>query len=460
MAENRGIFFYILKSYFIFYFGVIIKIKAWNRIYISEIIFTFDRSWNEIKSFYEGVSNNIALNAQKSIDSNNAVLKNAKDNLKNQIKERTKDNNARLIEWQNRIDDLRWLEAEAIWITNNKIKEEIKSENEAIKKYLEWLKNKDEWTKWSAKTESDILEKSEKLNKEQQDKFNDRQNERLDLLKEWYKTYADILDDEVEKSEKTINEYDKQITKLKDGVDELTSKLWELEGWRAETLWERNIEILEREAEIQEKLNELKKEDYTNDRLKEEKELNEEINELLKEKTLISQNATTLELDEAKRVNDLSPTAKFLEEFELKKKALEEERLLKEQQITDLQIQKDSEEAILLNFTEKKEALDKRYADKVFELEESITDKTIVEVNKRIAILEKLRQKALAATAAMRNAWVNVSIPEWTNTSWNNTSNTTSVKINVNGANEPKVVASEVSKIITNANKNADKWIY
>jgi ABC-type Fe3+-hydroxamate transport system substrate-binding protein len=54
------------------------------------------------------------------------------------------------------------------------------------------------------------------LNKEQQDKFNDRQNERLDLLKEWYKTYADILDEEVEKSEKTINEYDKQITKLKD----------------------------------------------------------------------------------------------------------------------------------------------------------------------------------------------------------------------------------------------------
>jgi hypothetical protein len=64
------------------------------------------------------------------------------------------------------------------------------------------------------------------------------------------------------------------------------------------------------------------------------------------------------QIEEAKRIAELSPTARFLEEFELKKIALEEERVLKQQQVADLEIQKQEEEAILEKFNQKQIKLD------------------------------------------------------------------------------------------------------
>ena len=272
---------------------------------------------------------------------------------------------------------------------------------------------------------------------------NEKNKNKIDNIKNVYEIVWEAIDEEIKQSEKSIEKYQNQINKLKDSIDWLNEKLQELEQWRAETLWKRNIKI-------DEELEKLRKEEIQD---------TEAINKLLEEKRLIEANATQSELDEAKRINELSPTARFLEEFEKKKLALEEERELKEQQVADLEVQKLEEETILQTFTDKKILIDENYAKIRAKIEEDITNKTIIEADKQISKLEQLRQKAIQAAEAMRSAWVNVSIPEWTNTSaW--TSSSTSVwQIVVNSNNaDPKAVAKQVQQVIVNANKNSNKW--
>ena len=240
---------------------------------------------------------------------------------------------------------------------------------------------------------------------------------KIDNIKNVYEIVWEAIDEEIKQSEKSIEKYQNQINKLKDSIDWLNEKLQELEQWRAETLWKRNIKI-------DEELEKLRKEEIQD---------TEAINKLLEEKRLIEANATQSEL--------------------------EEERELKEQQVADLEVQKLEEETILQTFTDKKILIDENYAKIRAKIEEDITNKTIIEADKQISKLEQLRQKAIQAAEAMRSAWVNVSIPEWTNTSaW--TSSSTSVwQIVVNSNNaDPKAVAKQVQQVIVNANKNSNKW--
>jgi hypothetical protein len=119
---------------------------------------------------------------------------------------------------------------------------------------------------------------------------------------------------------------------------------------------------------------------------------------------LLKQNATTAEIDEAKRLSELSPTALFLEQFELKKKALEEDKALKVKRAEDLQIQKDAELVIINTFTDKQTLLDETYASNKAKIEALITDNLVQEVSKRETALESLRLKAEARARAMRKA--------------------------------------------------------
>ncbi len=308
------------------------------------------------------------------------------------------------------LDDL-VIKSQKFWDANTNTADNINEVNNAL------------W--WTSSQTNKVIDKEEELEKQRQEnaeKENKRLEERQENLEDQYKAVWDVIDKEIEDIKKLIEEYDNQIDKLKESVEELNGQLADLETWRAETLWERNIEILEREKEIRKELKELKQEDFTTKSLENEKKLNEELKNLLEERRLIEKNATAEELDEAKRINELSPTAKFLEEFELKKVALEEERELKQQQIDDLQIQKDSETEILERFNEAKIRIDEQYAEKTALIEEQITNKVTIEADKRIKKLEELRQKALAAAEAMRKAWI---VQKEVNASWNASSVTT-----------------------------------
>jgi len=258
----------------------------------------------------------------------------------------------------------------------------------------------------------------------QEKKKQDKYKETRDILKDTYKETWEVFEEQIDKSKDKIKEFDDKITDLKKSISELNDDLKDLEWERGTTLWQRNIEIDKEVADLR----------------SQEIVDNQKIQKLLEEKRLIESNATKAELDEAKRLNELSPTAKFLEEFALKKIALEEERILKEQQVTDLENQKASETYILETFTAKKEALDTRYEALNKSIEAKITDTLIQETNKRMTALEALRQKALETARAMRATGVNISswatTPATSTTTTNNTKRTNIWTVQINNTTD------------------------
>lgn len=386
-----------------------------------------------------------------------------------------------------------------------------------------WWTTNTKKTWWSSKTSTDALKKQideeEKLEKdrlenfkkyqeEQKKLYNDNQKEKVDVLKKGYETYVDILDDETDKSKKSIEKFSDDIDKLKDNIDELNSKLSELETDRTTTLWERNVEVLKRQTEIQKELNNLKKEwvnidlasqisettlnsmqwdssfgwENTVTNLLKVLELQKEYNSLKKEETVIKANLTSQEIEEANRVAGLSVTEKYLEGLKKQKEETQKNFLLKQgltnQEIEDeiakqwnldtvvktfnentlknLETQKASEEAILQSFADKKLEIDTRYAELTKELKQSITDDSIAQDLKVIDSLEKVRLKALETAEALRQASISSSIWNWSNSS----QNTSVWQIVVNSNQDPKIIANEVQKAIVNAAKNAAKWDY
>lgn len=419
----------------------------------------------KIKWEYDSLWGFILQNAETQKQAYNSNIENIRSSTFKELQIIEDANNSIALEWLKKIDVLKWNADTALWITKDRIDEEIKAENEAIKKYLDNLQDKEDgwWVWWKSKASKQaeqetkaelerqlkLAENLKKLEESKQAKY----KQTYETLKNTYWKAKDIIQSNIDESTKSIEKFDEQIKNLKENITDLNEKLNTLDEDRATTLWERNVEILKRQVEIQKELNDLKSEEFTSDRLEQETALNKELNSLLEEKRLIEKNATQAEIDEAKRISELSPTAKFLEDFEEKKKALEEERKLKEQQVSDLEKQKATEQWILEWFNQLKINLDTNYAAKSAEIEKKITDTLIAETAKRTSALEQLRLKAIETAEAMRKAWVNVSLPEASTAT-----NTTNVWwITINWATNPQAVAKEVQKVIINASKNANK---
>lgn len=129
-------------------------------------------------------------------------------------------------------------------------------------------------------------------------------------------------------------------------------------------------------------------------------------------------------------------------------------------QLKNLENQKTIEQWILEWFTNYKIWLDERYKNASTEIEKSITDNLVTETQKRELALESLKQKAIETANALRTAWVSIA---WTSDTWTTSTqnNSTTVgNIVINSNQDPKAIAQEVQKAITNASKNAGKWIY
>jgi hypothetical protein len=77
---------------------------------------------------------------------------------------------------------------------------------------------------------------------------------------------------------------------------------------------------------------------------------------------------------------------------------------LREEEIRDIEEQKEIERQIFEDLTKKKEELDLRYEKLHSEVNEKITDKLHIETEKRIASIEKQRQAALRLIETMQRA--------------------------------------------------------
>lgn len=335
-----------------------------------------------------------------------------------------------------------------------KIQAEIKKTQEEIEK-AEWKKS---W--WSGKSEkvkqaekeSKFYEELNKKNKEEDDKLFDQKMERekkeveefqknqkkkYDTLKDGYEKWKDFLNKQIEDSKKQVKSFDDDIKKLQETINWIQKEIDDLEWSKGMTLWERNIEIVKRELAIQEELNKSKRE-WINISLAESLwmetlknmqnwwiseiwwwkiedlikviELQKELNNLSKEKQLITSNASETELAEAKRINELNPTAKFLEDFEKEKLILEGKKKVEEQKLIDLETQKKAEQTIIETFTKAKEELDARYAKNASDIEATITDNLISETNNRDWVLEAFKNRQLQRIQDIKDAQKSIDV--------------------------------------------------
>ena len=125
---------------------------------------------------------------------------------------------------------------------------------------------------------------------------------------------------------------------------------------------------------------------------------------MIQEEALIRANATEDELKQSKDLAEISPTARFLQEFEEKKLALQEEKALREQELVDYERQFEEQTQIYDNFVQAKEILEERYQQKIEAIEKSITDTIFIESQKRIEYLRAQELQAIATSRAMQSA--------------------------------------------------------
>ena len=390
------------------------------------------------------------------------------------------------------------------WTTDTTKKSWWKSQAQKDTEALQKQAEKD------AEAEIERQKKLAEYIKQQEEEKQKKYEETYKTVKDVYWKVSDVLEDNINDSKKNIEIFEDKIKDLKDSIKDLNKDLASLSEEKWAELGARNVAILERQAELQDQLNELKREwvdlslaqsiwetslksiwswtiwsSDVKDLLK-VVEIQKELNSLIEEKRLIEANATKEELAEWKRIAELSPTAKLLEETKKKKEQLQEQFLIKqwlsEQEIQDeikkqwtidevvknfqanqlknLENQKTIEQWILEWFTNYKIWLDERYKNASTEIEKSITDTLVTETEKRGLALDKLKQKAIETANALRTAWVSIA---WTCETWSTSTqnNSTTVwNIVINSNQDPKIIAQEVQKAITNASKNAGKWIY
>lgn len=322
------------------------------------------------------------------------------------------------------------------------------------------------WSGWSkSKVDAEIkaLEELEKAKEEEykadferqlkREKWIEKQEEeKQKKLKETAKVAEDIFEAQNDKFENAIKEREKLVDDFSDKIKDLNEDilkidedLWKLWQDRATTLWERNLEIEKEIAKL--------REDGWDNILA--------INKLLEEQKLIKGNATTDELNEAKRISELSPTAKFLEEFEAKKKALEEEKVLKQQQVADLEKQKQGELFAIESFTAQKMALEEKYKTEVAKIEEQITEKKQGELDKRLKAEEDFWKQSLSKAEAMKTAWLNTSQLITASTPPNNITNTSTGEFTFHiSGGDPKAIADAVYNRILRETEDGKRGFY
>ena len=296
------------------------------------------------------------------------------------------------------------------------------SKIETEKQKVTWSNKKDKEEQIKAE-----LEQQKRLadyKKTVHDNEQKRLKERLDKVWETYKWATKIIKDQTDEAKSKIEELIKSIDDLNEANNKLSEDKTNLESKKITNLGDRYNEIIKQEAS-------LKKDLWWDIDGEKKLETEKELNNLLKEKSLITANLDEKQIAEAQRQDSLNPTEKYLEEYNLELKKIEDQKLLNEAKILELQTQKQKEENILKLFDEKQKTLDETYKNKKLEIETQITDNLAVEAEKRIGILKTVELQALATAEALRNAWnqtaTNTNNSQTSNNS--NISNTTSVNV-------------------------------
>lgn len=312
------------------------------------------------------------------------------------------------------------------------------------------------WAKKGIDAEKEALKKLEE-EKKQQAEAEERRNkwriEQVNDLKEEQKAYIDEFVKWAEEAQKEQEKLTNEIEKTSEAIAKLEEALAELESERVTTLGDRAVQIAEERKKLEAEIIKLKNEGITGtsldletlrkfwsgtvdggdvEKLIQLKEAQAEINKLLEEEVLIKSNATEDELKEWVRQAELSPTARFLEEFEKKKQALEEDKILKQEELASYQTQLTEQTNAYNNFVQAKTLLEEQYSEKIKTIEASITQSITYENQKRIESLKAVERQAIATANALRRAGSGGSTSSSSSTTNNTINNSPNVVVNAN----------------------------
>lgn len=134
---------------------------------------------------------------------------------------------------------------------------------------------------------------------------------------------------------------------------------------------------------IEQKKSELLLKQQEIEQLEESFEKNQKLFDLKKEFQELEKQDVSKQIEEAKRISELSPTEKYLEEYKIKLKSLEDEKDLEEDRLKFLEDKKKIEVATFERYTQDKEKLVKIFTNYQLDMEAKITWVTLDELKKR-----------------------------------------------------------------------------
>lgn len=337
------------------------------------------------------------------------------------VKENDK-NTAKIVKGWDRIKDT------VTW--NAKVKEKVTND------FLKWVEQQfwsttdniikdDNTSTWNSIENIKKLEKEkEKAEKEEIKRLEDRAKS-LEKWAELIEDYYWTIRDEVEKSEEKIDDFDEKIADSQTKIRELKA---EISGEREE-LWNT---LLERKLEIEKEIAELRKDWLTHDEHTQRRKLQEELRLIEENKKFITEDI------ENKASENTTETALRI---------YNEKRALILQEINDEREKRDAFRDWKL---EEREIL-KWLNEYRTTLEHNYTSVIQSEVQKRIWMLEKMRQKAIATARAMERAWITTNNTSITNLDW--------VNISVNGAGDPLTSAKIIENTFVEKIDHSKKWV-
>ena len=299
----------------------------------------------------------------------------------------------------------------------------------------------------SNKTELDLAKEIVKAEEEKNKK-----------IKDWQKIVQDYYQEVAKWSEAAIW----KIEDLKKQIEDLNKELATETEWKNKDIAERKLEILEREKEIQKELNKLKQEWINLDLAKsldntffeqvwewatiwnnsvsdyeKAKQLQEELAKLQEENILNTANLDQTTFDEVQAYKNMSKTEQILYDFEKTKEWIEVE---KQAVLDSLKIQEEEYKKI----SKIKEHLEKQF-----------TEFLKIETDSRVTELNRIKQAALEAAAALRSAWVKTSeLSSWTSNSTNSSSTVVNQTNNFTAKvtkDDVKTISNEIAKNVSNA---------
>lgn len=482
-----------------FTWDVVWKVTLWK----------LDTSWSEAQ-YKEFVQTNRQMSAQinasilSNVDAQVAAIKQEKDNhskyLQDTLNEmalnfdKKKELNTELATLESDLQDESIKKAKSWAAAKKKTAEELQKELEKkakeekkaelerqISLLNEKAKNDIEAVKKSEMTELDKAKAIIKINEDLQKSVNklkqDSNKTELDIakeivaaeeekakkIKEWQKIVQDYYQEVAKWSEAARWKLEDLQKQLKDLNDELSKKTED----KNVSIAERKLEILDREKEIQKELNKLKQEwvnldlakslnnsffeqvwtwasiwDISVSEYEKAKQLQEELSKLQEEAVLNNANLDQKTFDEVQAYKNMSKTEQIIYDFEQSKKAIEDEKQLVIDSLAEQQAEYDKINKIKEN------------------LEKQFTEFLKIEVDSRVSELNRIKQAALEAAAALRSAWVSTSqLSSWTS---DNTTNSSSTVVNQTNNFNAKITQDDVKTIsnqIAKSVSNAATWI-